>query len=78
MLLVSIAFSVFEYLVAGMLGADPGGFVIIAMAGYSLIAIYALGQIGPSFAALSVDQPPWVSALPGRRPAARARPRIFT
>jgi hypothetical protein len=56
MLLVSIAFSVFEYLLAGMLGADPGGFVLIAMAGYSLIAIYAIGRIGPSFAALSVDQ----------------------
>ncbi len=57
MLLVSIAFSVFEYLLAGMLGADPDGFVLIAMAGYSLIAIYVIGRIGPSFAALSVDQP---------------------
>jgi hypothetical protein len=56
MLLVSIAFSVFEYLLAGMMGADPGGFVIIAMAGYTLIAIYVIGRIGPGFAALSVDQ----------------------
>jgi hypothetical protein len=57
MLLVSIAFSVLEYLLAGMLGADPNGFVLIAMAGYTLIAIYVIGRIGPSFAALSVDQP---------------------
>jgi hypothetical protein len=57
MVLLSVAFSVFEYLLAGMLGADPGGFMIIAMTGYSLIAIYVVGRIGPSFAALSVDQP---------------------
>jgi hypothetical protein len=55
--LFSMAFSVFEYQLAGMLGANPLSFLIIAAASYCLIVGYVMGRISPGFAALSVDQP---------------------
>jgi hypothetical protein len=46
-----------ETFLAGVLRANPVGFVPIGMAGFTLLAGYVLGRIGLSFAALSIDQP---------------------
>jgi hypothetical protein len=56
-LMFSVAFSILEFLLAGLLRANPQGFVIIAMLGFTLVVIYVLGRIGLSFAGLSIDQP---------------------
>ena len=56
-LMFSVAFSVLEFLLAGLLRANPQGFVVIAMLGFTLVASYVLGRIGLSFAGLSIDQP---------------------
>jgi hypothetical protein len=55
-LIFSVAFSVAEFLLAGILRANPQGFVVIAMVGYTLAAAYVIGRIGLSFAGLSVDR----------------------
>ena len=55
-LMFSIAFSVLEFLLAGLLRANPQGFVVIAMLGFTLVVSYVLGRIGLSFAGLSIDQ----------------------
>jgi len=56
-LMFSVAFTVFEFLLAGLLRANPQGFVVIAMLGFTLVVGYVLGRIGLSFAGLSIDQP---------------------
>ena len=55
-LMFSVAFSVLEFLLAGLLRANPQGFVVIAMLGFTLVVSYVLGRIGLSFAGLSIDQ----------------------
>jgi hypothetical protein len=55
-ILFSMVFSFVEYQLAGMLGANPDSFVIIASAGYGLIVLYVIARISPGFAALAVDQ----------------------
>jgi len=56
LLLSSVLFSYAEYALAGALHADPASFLAVAYVGYALAAAYVLGRIGPSFAALSVDE----------------------
>ena len=56
-LMFSVAFSILEFLLAGLLRANPQGFVIVAMLGFTLVVAYVLGRIGLSFAGLSIDQP---------------------
>jgi len=56
-LMFSVAFTVVEILLAGLLRANPQGFVLIAMLGFTLVVAYVLGRIGLSFAGLSIDQP---------------------
>ena len=54
--IIAVVFTLAEQLIGGRIASNPGGYIFVAEVGYLLVAGYALGRLGPAFAALSVDQ----------------------